>query len=176
WVSSMAVSLDGGRIVSGGEDGKVCIWDAVSGDCLAEFAGRTSSVNSVAISPDGSRIVSGGDDGKVRLWDAVNGDCLAEHVGHGGSVNSVAISPDGQAIILGGEWGLTRLNLDAAEAQSWTGVVFAEGTATLDATLTPIALQGDAWKYLTAERLDADGRIEVVAPTESPAWERIYRA
>lgn len=51
------------RLVSGSEDGRVRLWDLVSGQTLREFA-QESAVVSVAIRPDGSRIASGG----LRGW------------------------------------------------------------------------------------------------------------
>lgn len=158
------------RIISG----KVCRWDAVSGDCLTEWVGRGDWVNSVAVSPNGSRIIYGGFDSKVRLWDVSNGDCLAEWAGRD-RIKTLAFSRDGQSIFIGVEKCLTRLALDQVAQQGWIAVAFAAGYATLDANLTPIALQGDAWKYLTAVWVHADGSINSFAPTEAPDWDRIYR-
>jgi WD40 repeat protein len=63
-------------IVSAGDDGKVCLWDAASGELLAELNGHSSWVWSCAFSPDGAAIVSAGRDGTLRLWDVVTGEPL----------------------------------------------------------------------------------------------------
>ncbi|MEZ4705726.1 MAG: hypothetical protein R3A44_00890 [Caldilineaceae bacterium] len=97
------------RIVSGSADSTVRIWDADSGDQLAQLDGHSSWVNAVAFSPDGQRIVSGSADSTVRIWDADSGDQLAQLDGHAGSVYAVAFSPDGQRIVSGSDDRIVRI-------------------------------------------------------------------
>ncbi|MBA2324014.1 MAG: hypothetical protein H0V92_08405, partial [Pseudonocardiales bacterium] len=72
-VWSVGWSPDGSRLVSGGDDAVVRVWDAVSGVVVHELSGHTGRVLSVGWSPDGSRLVSGGGDAVVRVWDAASG-------------------------------------------------------------------------------------------------------
>ena len=82
-VSSVGFSPDGTRIVSGGTDGTVRVWDSATGDPVHTLTGHTHSVSSVGFSPDGTRIVSGGgDDGTVRVWDATTGKPTAWRIEH----------------------------------------------------------------------------------------------
>ncbi len=67
-VRSVAFSPQGDRIVSGGEDGTVRLWQLDGTPAAAPFKGHEGLVLSVGFSPQGDRIVSGGDDGTVRLW------------------------------------------------------------------------------------------------------------
>jgi WD40 repeat protein len=64
----------GARILSGGDDGTVGVWDSVTGERLARLEGHVGSVRSAGFSPDGARVVSGGDDGTVRVWDSATGE------------------------------------------------------------------------------------------------------
>ena len=77
---SVAYSPDGTRIVSGGWDSTVRLWDATTGQPVGKpLIGHTDWVSGVAFSPDGTRVVSGGWDKTLRLWpvyrDAVSALC-----------------------------------------------------------------------------------------------------
>ena len=67
-VCSVACNVEGTRIVSGGDDGKVKLWDLTDNGVVGQTVGEhEGSVLSVACNGEGTRIVSGGSDGKVRL-------------------------------------------------------------------------------------------------------------
>jgi WD40 repeat protein len=110
-VTSVAFSPDGHRIVSGGNDATLRLWDAGTGQPIgAPLAGHTDWVTSVAFSPDGHRIVSGSKDRTLRLWDAGTGQPIgAPLAGHTDLITSVAFSPDGHRIISGGNDATLRL-------------------------------------------------------------------
>jgi eukaryotic-like serine/threonine-protein kinase len=99
-VSSVAVSADGSRIVTGSSDHTARVWDARTGQPLLVLDGHKAPVTSVAVSADGSRIVTGSQDHTARVWDARTGRFLFELALHGGSVGvSVAVSADGSRIV-----------------------------------------------------------------------------
>ncbi len=100
-VTSVAWSPDGERVLSGGEEGTLCVWDAVSGALLATLAEHESGVTSVAWSPAGGRLLSGSRDRTLRVWDAASGVLLATLAGHQGVVTSVAWSPAGDRVLSG---------------------------------------------------------------------------
>jgi WD40 repeat protein len=76
WVTSVAFSPDGLRVVSGSKDSTVRIWNTLNGRLLVTCEGPRSKICSVAFSPDGSKVVSGSDDSTIT-WDARTGVQLA---------------------------------------------------------------------------------------------------
>jgi WD40 repeat protein len=104
-VISVAHSPDGQRIVTGGSDRIVRVWDAIDLTELAKLTGHARSINSVTVSPDGRRIVSGSDDQTLRVWDAVNFALLATLEGHTSRVTSVCWNGDGRRIMSGDNGG-----------------------------------------------------------------------
>jgi len=96
-----AFSGDGKRIVSGGSDKTVKVWEWETGKCLQTMEGHRNSVRSVAFSPQGDNIVSGSEDKTVKVWSSKTGKCLQTLAGHQDSVLSIAFSGDGKSIISG---------------------------------------------------------------------------
>lgn len=117
-VKAVAVTPDGSRIVSGGVDGTVRVWDLTTGRLERTLEGHPSTVFAVTVTPDGSRIVSGGYDHTVRVWDLTTGRLERTLEGHTGWVTAVAVTPDGARIFSGGRdrtvrvWELTSGRLE----------------------------------------------------------------
>jgi WD40 repeat protein len=62
--------LPDGRVVSGGFDERVLVWDpSRPGADLVELGRHDGSVTAVAVLPDG-RVISGGSDKRVLIWNA----------------------------------------------------------------------------------------------------------
>jgi eukaryotic-like serine/threonine-protein kinase len=101
-VTSVAVSADGTRIVTGSKDRTAKVWDARTGTRELDLRGHKGDVHCVALSPDGSRIVTGGDDGTAKVWDARTGTQVLEFKPRTKYVFGVAFSPNGTQIITGG--------------------------------------------------------------------------
>src|SRR5262249_22227044 len=71
-VLSVAFSPDGARLLSGGSDTTLKIWDTTSGQLIRSFA-HPRGITSVAFAPGGVRLLSACADGVLRLWDAESG-------------------------------------------------------------------------------------------------------
>jgi WD40 repeat protein len=99
-ITSLAMSSDGCRVVSGSTDLTVRVWSTRAGEAVSEpLFGHCRSVSSIALSPDEVYIVSGSWDKSVRVWYMKTGDPVWDPLrGHDGNVNSVAVSSDGSRI------------------------------------------------------------------------------
>jgi WD40 repeat protein len=59
-----------GRLVSGGFDGVVRVWDLGTGIELYSLKNHTRAITCLSFSRDGRRLVAGSDDTRVSIWDA----------------------------------------------------------------------------------------------------------
>jgi serine/threonine protein kinase len=100
-VESVAVTADGKRALSAGEDWKVRCWDIATGREVGPPLVHEGPILSVAVSPDGRRALSGSRDRTVRVWDLTTGLEDARLQGHEKAVNSVVFSPDGRLALSG---------------------------------------------------------------------------
>ncbi|XP_037686667.1 periodic tryptophan protein 2 homolog isoform X2 [Choloepus didactylus] len=66
---ALAYSPDGQYIVTGGDDGKVKLWNTLSGFCFITFTEHSSGVTGVAFTTSGHVIVTSSMDGTVRAFD-----------------------------------------------------------------------------------------------------------
>lgn len=98
---ALAVSPSGRWIVSGGSDGKIKVWDAITLRETLSINAYAKQVTAVTVSAYEEKIVSSGTDGVIRIWSARDGQLLASFHGHKGAVNSLAVSIDGRLIISG---------------------------------------------------------------------------
>ncbi|MCW2685170.1 MAG: repeat-containing protein, partial [Mycobacterium sp.] len=155
-VQSVAFSPtnDGSRIVSGGVDGTVRVWNTQTGQPIGDpLAGHHGQIWAVAFSRDGRRIVSGGFDGTVREWDAVAG--LPIPAGQR-KLHAVALSPNGQQIASGGYDGTVKLW--STDTGQQIGPPFGDASPRDEHAVLSVAFSPDGSEIVSGGR---DGKVTV---------------
>ena len=95
-----------GKIVSGGWDCKLKVWDLETGTAVADLTGHSGPVRAVAF--DGARVVSGSWDKTIKMWSlAYPENALHTLRGHTGPV--VALAVDDTKIVSGSYDGSIRI-------------------------------------------------------------------
>jgi WD40 repeat protein len=113
-----AFSPDGQRLVAGGKENTVKIWDVQTSQELRSLQGHSGDVWATAFSPDleGWWVASAGEDSTVKIWDSRSGELIRNFRGHFGIVSSLTFSPDGGRLYSGSRdktvkaWNMTELN------------------------------------------------------------------
>jgi WD40 repeat protein/tRNA A-37 threonylcarbamoyl transferase component Bud32 len=91
-----ALSGEGRRALTGGDDRTARLWDTKTGRLVATLRHR-GPITTVAFSPDSKLALSGSVDGTARLWDASSGAARGE-LRHRGAVKGVAFRRDSQVV------------------------------------------------------------------------------
>jgi WD40 repeat protein len=96
-----------GAVVTGGTDGKVCVWD-LSTMKLRSTMEHGDAVTSITRHPAPSDhlITSASEDKTLKTWDTRSGSLLREHKGHTGSVLGVSVVAGGETIVSAGDDGV----------------------------------------------------------------------
>ena len=97
-VNAVALTPDG-RIVTGGEDGKIAVWRAGAPTPDKILAGHVAPIVSLAVSPDGATLASASWDRTIRLWPLAGGGEPRVLEDHQQNVNGVTFTPDGKALV-----------------------------------------------------------------------------
>jgi eukaryotic-like serine/threonine-protein kinase len=99
-IKTLVVSHDG-KMLAGGGNGVLYLWNLEDGSLLQEKKGPFGMVNSIDFSPDDSMLVTGMSDKLIRIWEVSSATVLKELQGHSDEVTGVCFSPDGHHIASG---------------------------------------------------------------------------
>jgi WD40 repeat protein len=70
-----AASDDGHRVVTGGANGQICVWDAANGALIQTLQADQTSLRFVGFGSSNDQIVAVGTDGSIRIWNRAEGNC-----------------------------------------------------------------------------------------------------
>src|SRR5262249_46556884 len=96
WVTSIAYSSDGARLLSASDDKTARLWDVATHKPVQTFAGHTGCVKCAALSADGKRVLTGAADQTVRLWGVESGKEIKRLEQHADSLVGVAFNDGGK--------------------------------------------------------------------------------
>ncbi|KAI0784260.1 ribosome biogenesis protein Sqt1 [Abortiporus biennis] len=97
----------GGVVVTGGTDGKACIWDLSTNRLRATLEHEDAITSLLSLpSPKSYLLVSASADKTLKTWDARTGTLLREHKGHQAPVLGAALGLDGDVVVSAGDDGV----------------------------------------------------------------------
>jgi WD40 domain-containing protein len=120
---AVACLPDSRRVIIGGADKLLHVYDVVNGKEAHRFDGHAGRIWAVACTANGRYLASAGFDNTIRLWNSAGG--REKHIlsGHTDYVRSLAFSRDGSRLLSGGDDRALRLwnTATGKEIRSMTG-------------------------------------------------------
>jgi WD40 repeat protein len=108
-IARLAVSPDGKRYATAGNDGRVAVWDATTGKWLWSQETDPKGVGDLAFSADGKWLAVGCDSGSVRTWDAETASDAPQPIAVPTGITALDYSPDGGLLGAGTSGGAIQL-------------------------------------------------------------------
>jgi WD40 repeat protein len=164
YVRCCAFSADGRRLVSGGQDGTVRVWDTVAGVQTAILYGHEGMVTDCDMVRESEHVVTTGQDGTLRAWAIDTGTALGALLEVDGPLLSCAVSPRGERVFAAGVDGalhvvplLAALGMGDAETHRPAG---GDGPA-----ISAVVVSPDGAAVVCGH---ADGSVTIWDPGSSP--------
>lgn len=116
-VEFISFSPNGDRIVTGGHDAKIQVWNPENARLLQTLEEHSNVVNHICFSRDGRLMASASDDGTVKLWDSQTGKLLKNYISPSRKVLQVGVyfvtfGPQEEYLYFGGQnCGIARINI-----------------------------------------------------------------
>lgn len=101
-ICSVKFSHNGRFFATADCNGKICIWDGVTGNHKASFESESNGHGEdifLLISPDDESLATCSTDGKVTIWDAATWSPRQKLIGHENKLSCAVFSPDGKRLV-----------------------------------------------------------------------------
>ncbi|MBI3850928.1 MAG: protein kinase [Verrucomicrobia bacterium] len=109
-VASVAFSPSGDKLISGGRDKSVAVWDARTQTKLRSSGEHRGSVCAVAVSPNGKTLASGCNANTIKFWNSADmSKSLASMSYHQSGIRTLCFAPDGETLASGSEDNTVKL-------------------------------------------------------------------
>ncbi|XP_060901145.1 p21-activated protein kinase-interacting protein 1-like [Labrus mixtus] len=87
------------HLLSGGEDGLVCVWSTKKWECLKSFKAHKGHINSLSVHPSGKLALTVGTDKTLRTWNLIDGrSAFIKNIKQNAHI--VRWSPDGDKYVV----------------------------------------------------------------------------
>ncbi|CAE6493983.1 unnamed protein product [Rhizoctonia solani] len=101
-MNTLSFSQDGQNIATGGDDGKVKVWNTRSGFCFVTFTEHTSAISAVEFAKQGQILFTASLDGTVRAYDLVRYRNFRTFTSPSPvQFSSLAVDPSGEVVAAG---------------------------------------------------------------------------
>lgn len=111
-ITSIAITPDGQKLISGSEDKRIIIWDLNTGSLLEIITEYVAGDKAIAITPDGKKFLTGSNGPRMKLWDLNKSNSNNARMGLApqlellpiktfpGPSSVIVVTPDGQKIVV----------------------------------------------------------------------------
>lgn len=146
---ALALSPDGGTLVTGGYDQGIRFWSIADGKEMRQLKGHNGGVFGLSFRPDGKVLASASADRTVKLWEVATGkrlDTLSQPLKE---QNTVAFAPDGKTLVAGGADSRIRVWTVTASALEGSNKILATRFAH-EGTILNLAFSSDGKTLVSA--------------------------
>jgi len=163
-VWSLACSTDGSKLISGGDDHLIQLWQTANGAWVTNLSYIPQAISRTCVDPDGSMVATAGNDAYLRLLNAQTGAPAYVLAPHTNQISALAFSPDATFLASGGGCLDNEICLWSCSNGAWLQTIpsaFTNGVNALavspDTTL--IAAGGDRYEQVIKIWYRADGSL-----------------